>query len=235
MAEFNQTRWSLVSAIRGENQQTAQEALEELCRIYRPAILSFAQQALRDMHEAEDLTQEFFSDFLQKGRIEVADKRDGKFRTYLLAHFKFVLLDHLKAKRAAKRGGGQHDVSIEEMGDHEGPTTCPDDGEFDRAWAMSIVRETVRLLEVEESARKGDIPFSDLKGFLPGFQSLVSTTYPQLSAKYGVAEGTLRVRVVRMRDRFKELLNSVLSDTVGNISDLESERKALLGGMLKSI
>ena len=127
------------------------------------------------------------------------------------------------------------DVSIEEMGDHEGPTTCPDDGEFDRAWAMEIVREAVRLLEAEESAKKGGIPFSDLKGFLPGFQNLKSAAYPQLAEKYGVAEGALRVRVARMRERFGEFLNSVLSDTVGNVSDLESERMALLGGMLKSM
>ncbi len=203
MAEFTQTRWSLISAIRGEHQKTAQEALEELCRIYRPAVLAFAHRALNDLHEAEDLTQDFFADFLQKGRIAEADKNAGKFRTYLLAHFKFILLDHLKAKRAAKRGGGKKDVSIDEMKDHEGPFTVPEDGEFDRAWAMAIVREAVRLLETEENSRKGGIPFSDLKGFLPGFQSLGTLPYPDLSTKHGIAEGALRVRVARMRDRFR--------------------------------
>lgn len=235
MAEFVQTRWSLISAVRGESGQTAIDALEELCRIYRPAVLSFAERALNDPHEAEDLTQDFFSDFIQKERIEAADRSAGKFRTYLLAHFKFVLLDHLKARRAAKRGGGQREASIEEMGDHEGPFTVPEDGDFDRAWAMAIVREAVRLLQVEEDSRKAGVPFSELKGFLPGFQNLGGRSYTELSAKYGVAEGTLRVRIVRLRERFKELLNSVLSDTVGNVADLESERQALLGGMLKSI
>ena len=234
MSLFPPTNWSLVSAVRGFNTVEADTALEELCRIYRPAVLAFATQALNNETEAEDLTQDFFVDFLSRGRIAQANREVGKFRTYMLSHFKFVLLDYLKRRRAAKRGGSASHVSSDELTDAEMPSSIPDASIFDVQWALSMVREAVRLLEKEESAKGGNIPFSELQGFLPGSVT-AAKTYEELTAKYGVSDGALRVRVNRLRSRFKDLLNLVLADTVKSASDLEAEREALLGGIMKSL
>lgn len=235
MSAFPQTRWSMVSAVRNPNEADASNALEELCRIYRHAVLDFARQSIRDPHEAEDITQEFFADFLARRRIEQADRTAGKFRTFLLTHFQFVLKDHLKRRRAGKRGGNLEHVATDELADADAPVTLPDTSSFDVSWAMAVVREAVRLLEDEEQKKSGDIPFADLKGFLPGFQAGKTVSYEELCGRHEISEGALRVRVNRLRNRFKELLNSVLADTVSSAADLESERQALLGGLLKSL
>jgi RNA polymerase sigma factor (sigma-70 family) len=235
MSAFPETRWSMVSAVRGTDELTASNALEDLCRLYRPAVLAFAEQALRDPHEAEDLTQVFFADVLAKRRMEQADKSAGKFRTFLLTHFQFVLKDHLKRRRAEKRGGRLEHVSAEELTDADAPVSLPDTSSFDVSWAMAVVREAVRLLEIEESIKAGGIPFQELKGFLPGFQAGQSSSYEDLAKLHAVSEGALRVRINRLRGRFKELLNSVLADTVSSAADLESERQALLAGLLRSL
>jgi DNA-directed RNA polymerase specialized sigma24 family protein len=224
-----------VSAVDGADANDANRAIEELCRIYRPAVLAFATQALRDEHAAEDLTQEFFVSLLERRRLGQARRDLGKFRTFLLADFKFVLLDHLKRQRAVKRGGGLGQVSMDEVGEGEVPVTLPDPSVFDMQWALAVVREVVRILEVEEGRKKGDVPFAELRGFLPGFQAAGTSTYEELEKRYGVSAATLRVRVNRLRERFREILNSVLADTVSDAADLESERKALLGGLLRSL
>ena len=235
MSAFPQTRWSMVAAVRNSDASAASDALEELCRLYRPAVLAFAQQAIGDAQEAEDLTQEFFIDVLARRRIEQAEQGAGKFRTFLLTHFQFVLKDYLKKRRAEKRGGNQVHVPTEDLTDAETPVTLPDNASFDVSWAMTLVREAVRLLEVEETAKGGGVPFAELKRFLPGFQGAGSPTYEDLEARFGVKSETLRVRVTRLRKRFGELINSVLADTVANAADLESERQALLGGMIRSL
>lgn len=235
MSQFPATRWSLVSALDGADETDASRAIEELCRIYRPAVLAFATQALRDEHAAEDLTQDFFISLVQRRRMGQARQDLGKFRTFLLADFKFTLLDHLKRERAAKRGGGMGRVAMEDLGEGEVPVTLPDTAVFDMEWALALIREAMRVLEQEETRKKSDIPFGELKGFLPGFQALGSQSYEELEKRYGISAATLRVRVNRLRDRFKEVINSVLSDTVANAADLESERQALLGGLMRSL
>ena len=55
-----------------------------------------------------------------------------------------------------------------------------------------------------------------------------------MSRQYGVSEGSLRVRVNRIRVGFKALVHAVLADTVSNKADLESERQALLGSLLRT-
>lgn len=224
----------MISAVRGSDERDATNALEDLCRLYRPAVLAFAQRAIHDAHEAEDLTQTFFADFIERKRMEVADRTEGRFRTFLLKHFQFVLKDHLKRRRAEKRGGNVEQVSADELTDAEAPVSLPDTSTFDTAWAMAVVREAVRLLESEDSARAGGVPFADLKGFLPGFQG-GHEGYEELSRRHGVSEGALRVRVNRLRGRFAELLNAVLADTVGSAADLEMEREALLAGLLRTL
>lgn len=224
-----------MSALDGADETAVSRAIEELCRIYRPAVLAFATQALRDAHAAEDLTQEFFIDLVQRGRMGQARAERGKFRTFLLADFRFALLDHLKRERAVKRGGGMAPVGVDDVSESDMPFTLPDEAVFDMEWAMAVIRESVRLMEAEESRRKSDIPFGELKGFLPGFQAVGTQSYEELEKRYGISASTLRVRVNRLRDRFKEVINSVLADTVANAADLESERQALLAGVMRSL
>ena len=235
MSNFPPTRWSLISAIRLSDETAAGNAIEELCRIYHPAVLAFAKLSLRNDQDAEDLTQDFFADLLSRGRMAQADSRAGKFRTFLLADFKFKLLDHLKRERAAKRGGNDEHVSIDNLTGEETTITLPDAAAFDVQWALAVVRESVRLLEQEEASKSGGIPFGELKRFLPGYQATGSPSYEDLEKRFGVSTGALRVRVNRMRQRYKELLNSVLADTVSSAADLESERQALLGGLIRSL
>jgi RNA polymerase sigma factor (sigma-70 family) len=235
MSAFQQTRWSLISAIRGSDEPLAVNALDELCRIYWPVVFAFVARALHNEEEAKDVTQDFFADLLALRRIELADRREGKFRTFLLKHLEFFLKDHIRKCRAQKRGGGMQNVPAEELTEAELPVSLPDTSSFDVSWATAVVKEAVRLLEKESGEKESGVSFDELKGFLPGFQAGQTLGYSELAARHGLSEATLRVRVNRFRGRFKELLNAVLADTVSSAADLENERQALLGGLLRSM
>jgi hypothetical protein len=57
---FATTHWSLVLTAQGQS-AAAEEALEELCRIYWRPLYAFARRQGCDPEEARDLTQGFLS------------------------------------------------------------------------------------------------------------------------------------------------------------------------------
>ena len=63
-AQFTSTHWSIVVEAQGES-PAAQEALENLCRIYWRPIYSFVQRQGTAPEEAEDVTQAFFADLIE--------------------------------------------------------------------------------------------------------------------------------------------------------------------------
>src|SRR5690348_4382972 len=90
--EFPTTRWSGVAAATLHGNAAGREALEDLCRSYYEPVRSFI--TWRRGGECEDLTQEFFLYFIERGLSHRADRARGKFRTFLLAVLKDFLSHH---------------------------------------------------------------------------------------------------------------------------------------------
>src|SRR5215467_11255017 len=86
--QFKQTRWSLVRRAAGLDSPESREALEALCRMYWFPIYAFIRRQGNSPHDAQDLTQEFFTRLLAGKSIARADPQLGKFRTFLLGALK---------------------------------------------------------------------------------------------------------------------------------------------------
>ena len=105
MGRFETTRWSVVLRARGEAGD-ARAALEQLCRTYRPPVLAFVRFRGYAADAAEDLTQAFFTRFLERAWYSSADPERGRFRTFLLTALKRFLIDADAEAATLKRGGG---------------------------------------------------------------------------------------------------------------------------------
>jgi len=92
-AHFASTHWSLVLAAGQSDSPQAIEALETLCRTYWYPVYSYVRRKGRNVHEAQDLTQEFFCRVIERHFLRAADRKRGKFRSFLLAS-----LEHFLAK-----------------------------------------------------------------------------------------------------------------------------------------
>ncbi|MEM8733524.1 MAG: sigma factor, partial [Planctomycetota bacterium] len=103
--DFATTRWSLVLRA-ARNSEGTPEALEELCQAYWRPLYFYARRRVADRQEAQDLTQAFFVQILEKRVFESADPLRGKFRAFLLTSFKHFLTNHWQKRNALKRGGG---------------------------------------------------------------------------------------------------------------------------------
>ena len=88
---FATTHWSVVLTAARSNTPRAQAALGHLCRLYWYPIYHFIRRHGHSMHDAQDLTQEFFARLLGKNWIAHADQSRGRFRSFLLLVLKRFL------------------------------------------------------------------------------------------------------------------------------------------------
>src|SRR6185503_4818603 len=86
---FATTHWSVVLAAGEMDAEPAQRALETLCRAYWFPIYVYVRRKGHGPDDAQDLTQEFFAQFIAKELHRQADRDKGRFRSFLLA-----TLDH---------------------------------------------------------------------------------------------------------------------------------------------
>src|SRR5205085_1939379 len=107
------TPWSVVLRARDRTAPEAQAALATLCQTYWYPMYAYIRRRGAPADEAEDLTQEFFTRFLEKGFGGDVDQAKGKFRTYLLACCQHFLANERRQARADKRGGGRAILSLD--------------------------------------------------------------------------------------------------------------------------
>ena len=123
-ARFGVTPWTDVTLAQQGASSASRSALERLCRLYWFPVYAHVRQRGFGPHEAEDLTQEFFSLLIEKNYLEAADRRRGRFRSFLLVAVNRFLVNAYHRDRALKRGGGQIIVmrSPRNQGTRSGPS-----------------------------------------------------------------------------------------------------------------
>src|SRR5512138_472191 len=70
---FATTHWSVVLATADQDSPQAGEALEQLCRAYWYPLYVYVRRRGHSPEDAQDLTQQFFAQFLQKAYFRLAD------------------------------------------------------------------------------------------------------------------------------------------------------------------
>lgn len=96
----------MLAAGRGQEAQ-ATAALESLCRTFWRPLYAHVRQRGYSPEEAQDLTQEFFARLLAKHWLSTADRRRGRFRSFLLAACDHFLANEWDRAQCQRRGGGQ--------------------------------------------------------------------------------------------------------------------------------
>ena len=230
-AQFATTHWSVVLVAGGRTSPQADEALQVLCRTYWYALYAFVRRQGYSVTDAQDLTQGFFAQFLEKKYIERADPERGRFRTFLLACLKNFLANEWDRAQTVKRGAAHKIISwddhvAENQFTSEPATGVSPEDAFEKRWAGMLLEQVLLRLR-EEFVAAGKIEaFDPLKKFLWGADSSVS--YAELSAQLGLSEGAARVAVHRFRHRYRELLRKGVADTVADPKDVDDELRHLI-------
>jgi RNA polymerase sigma-70 factor (ECF subfamily) len=227
---FVTTHWSVVLTAGGGDALRSQAALEKLCRAYWYPLYAYARRRGHSVEDAQDLTQEFFARVLERQWLARADQAKGRFRTFLLTAMERFLANEWHKARALKRGGGQRSIPIQfdtaetRYGVDPADTRTPEQA-FEYRWALALLDEVVGQLEAEFNARDQAATFAALKPCLVGDRA--SQPYAELAVKLGMEEGTVKVAVHRLRQRYRELLRAEIANTVATPGEVDAEMRHL--------
>jgi len=227
---FVTTHWSVVLAAGSGQTLRSRQALEELCRTYWFPLYAYVRHRVRVKEDAEDLTQEFFRQLLERRWIEDVDPAKGRLRAFLITAMKHFLAKEWRRASAQKRGGDQARVPIDtRFADSRysaDPTPALDaDAVFDRQWALTLLDRSLRRLETEYAAAGKSAEFSALKDFLVATRQALD--YAAVAAALGCEAGAARVAVHRLRKRFRVAYREEVAETLPPGADLEDELRHL--------
>src|SRR6266436_7556011 len=114
----------------------------------------FASTRLASIEYAQDLTQAFFAQLLEKDYLQAADPKRGKFRSFLLTAFKHFLAKEHDRANAQKRGGGRHILPLDfQAGEHryhlEPADQATADTIYERRSALTLLEQALTQLRLE--------------------------------------------------------------------------------------
>jgi RNA polymerase sigma factor (sigma-70 family) len=231
---FIPTHWSVVLAAGSGDSPHAQTALEKLCRAYWPPIYAFVRRQGHSPHDAQDLTQEFFSRLLARNYLADVDRAKGRFRSFLLASLKHFLANEWDKSQAQKRGGGQVLIPIDVT---SAETTCgleladtsTAEKIFDRRWAFTLLDQVLGRLRAGYTRDGKEKLFEHLKPTLTEASRMVA--YAEIASRLGTTEGAVKVAVHRLRQRYRELLRAEIAETVASAGEVEDEIRNLFAAL----
>jgi RNA polymerase sigma factor (sigma-70 family) len=227
---FATTHWSVVLEAQGES-PAAQEALEKLCRTYwRPTYAFLRRQGVRP-EEAEDITQGFFAQLLERRKFNAVRKEKGRLRSFLLGALKYFLADEQRRAMAIKRGKGQRLIPLEELRADERIEMEPADPVtaemiYERRWALTVLEQVLDRLKNEYRTADKAALFDSLKQLLPDEPG--SPSQAEIAARLGMAENAIRQAFYRFRQRYQSLLREEIAHTVATPGDIEDELRHLI-------
>lgn len=228
---FPTTRWNLISRVSGTDPGDRERALEEICGLYQPPVRAYIRNFGYSLHDADDLTQGFFAEFLRGDHFSRPDPARGSLRGYLrMAVKRFLASEHRRAGRQ-KRGGHFTMVSMDadpglmlnRIDDLESLPTP--DLAYERQWATTLLQNVLDRLESHYRENGQETLYARLSPFVR--TDAEAPAQRELAEALGLSEGTLRVAVHRLRQRYRKILLDEIAATLEPGADVEAELKYL--------
>ncbi len=227
---FTTTHWSVVLEAQGES-PAAQEALEKLCRTYWRPIFAFLRRQGLPPEEAEDITQGFFAQLLERRKFSALRKEKGRLRSFLLGALKYFVADEQRRAMAIKRGKGQRLIPLEELRadgriDMEPSDPMTAEMIYERRWALTVLEQVLDRLKNEYRTAGNAALFDSLKQLLPDEPG--SPSQAEIATQLGMTENAVRQAFYRFRQRYQSILREEIANTVATPADIEDELRHLI-------
>ena len=236
---FPPTRRSVIEAVRSIDAEERERARESLCAAYWKPIYKYVRLHWnRPADEAQDLTQGFFIEMLERELLEKFDPKKGRLRTYLRVCVDSFVMNEDKWGRRQKRGGNILNVALDFAAAEEelGATTIdpakivsPESLEefFEKEWVRSLfalaVEDLRQLCEQRERTRTFRLfEAYDLEGD-------EKSSYDQLSKDYGISVPDVTNALAWARREFRRIALDRLRELCGSEEEFHREARAAFG------
>ncbi|MBK8038458.1 MAG: RNA polymerase subunit sigma-24 [Verrucomicrobiaceae bacterium] len=232
---FPPTMWSRVRLAVAEAEPGADQALDELCRLYERPIHVFILRKGYSPDAAADLKQAFFEHLLSKNAFADASGLNVKLRAFLITKLQSFLIDRHRHEMAAKRGAGKV-AAMADLSETQALLAEPVDDRtpivaFQRQWMETIAANAMKDLR-EDYAKRGQAAlFAALAPFITGKGD---ASLAELSSKLDRPEGTLKSDISRLRARCQNLIREQVAATLDDPTpeNITAELKELMSARM---
>jgi RNA polymerase sigma-70 factor (ECF subfamily) len=223
---FPTTHWSVVLAAGDQHSPQAEQALTALCRAYWYPLYAYVRRAGQSPADAQDAVQGFFAHLLQGQRLARVQPARGRFRSFLLAALRNFLADERRRQGTQKRGAHVVLIPLETDTAEERYRLEPVDRRdpeklFERRWAITVLERVLERLKAEAPDGRAKERLAHLQPFLLADDA--SPSYAEVGRRLGISEGAVKMAVLRLRQRSRELFRAEIANTVAAEEDIEDE------------
>jgi RNA polymerase sigma factor (sigma-70 family) len=236
---FPQTRRSVIEAVRSIDAEERENAREALCAAYwKPVYKYIRLRWNRPADDAQDLTQGFFMELLERELLGKFDSNKSRLRTYLRLCVDSFVMNEDKAGRRLKRGGNVLHVALDFSGAEEelggavmDPASIPSPESleefFEKEWVRSLFAlavEDLRELCIERERKRTFRLFEayDLEGN-------EKISYQQLAQEYGIPVTDVTNALAWARREFRRIALERLREICGSEEEFQREARAAFG------
>jgi hypothetical protein len=231
-AGFAATRWSLVAAA-GRDSPDSRRALTELCLRYWYPVYVFVRRRGHPPEDAQRLSRRFFAHLLRTQTVQRLGESGGRFRDFLLGSLREFLQGSEPGEDGCEAASAPPPPDGLERRYRDEPEAARDaEIGFLRSYAAQVLGNALdRLAQEAREAQRNEL-FDALAPYLasdPGRGELDA-----LARTFELPPVSLLLALKRLRQRYRELCESELSETVSSAADLEAERKALARALART-
>jgi len=236
---FPPTRWSVLDAARCGDEAERIRAVDTLCAAYwKPVYKCVRLRWNRPAEDAQDLTQGFFVQVIERNLLEKYDPRKSRLRTFLRVCVDSFVLNEEKAAKRLKRGGNVSHVALDFAGAEEeiggatmDPAAIPSPESleefFEKEWVRGLFELAVEDLRKYCEANERERTFRLFEEYdLAGDENI---SYDKLAAEYGIAVTDVTNALSWARREFRRGALERLREICGSEEEFQREARAVFG------
>jgi RNA polymerase sigma factor (sigma-70 family) len=241
---FPATRGSVIAGVRSENNAERRRALDTLCEAYWKPVYKYVRLRWnRAASDAQDLTQGFFAEMLERDLLNRFDAGKSRLRTYLRLCVDSFVMNEEKAARRQKRGGEIQHLALDFAGadfasaeaEFAGTTidaaaiASPESLEqfFEKEWVRSLFALAVEDLRELCEQQERDRAFQLFEAYdLEGDDKF---SYAQLARQFGIAVTEVTNSLAWARREFRRIALERLSEICGSDDEFQREARTAFG------
>ena len=239
-SKFPPTRWSVIDAARGNDNPAEQaRALETLFAAYWKPVYKYVRLRWnRPAEDAQDLTQGFFAELLERELLGKYDPAKSRLRTYLRLCVDSFVINQEKAAHCQKRGGAAIHLTLDfpgAEGELAGATIDPAaipspeslEEFFEKEWIRSLFALAVEGLRQLCQERERDRTFRLFEEYdLAGDPDI---SYEKLAQEYAIPVTDVTNALSWARREFRRIALERLREICASDDEFHREARAVFG------
>jgi hypothetical protein len=232
---FPTTRHSVIERLRSPAETEGRiQALGDLADGYwKPVYKYLRVQWHMTAEEAEDATQSFFAEALEKSWFERYERDKARFRTFVRVCVDRMVMNGRQAAGREKRGGGAQTISVDfASAEHEllgqAIATAPEADDFFKAeFVRALFDRAVRAVREDAVQRGRGLHWQLFERY--DLAEDRAASYAALAAEFGLTPGQVTGYLAQMRAAFRTHAVAELEGLCAGRDEFRREARDLLG------